>query len=389
MNHLSAIIALFVLGGAVPLQAANCKNWKGPSIWETASRSSVVECLEATARIEVRGKDERSPQHHATLYQRSGPNWPGGMRSSAKRGRDCRNPASRSSYRVSSLNDPRRNAAGAGLAWNPDSEVNQTLLTAGAEHSPKNRWGLTPLHFAAKRNWNADVAAIPALAGANAKVRADGGVTPLHLAARDNPNADVTRMLLVLNVYGSVQDRYGATALHFAASSNSGSDVVQVLLSAGADVNERDRQGYTPLDLASSSKRRSMIAVSKANSSPGPRPEYQADIAGAIMSGVLAGLESAAEVRSAPLPPPAPSGWPDAWRIQTSNQQQIEEGLRQQTQQRDTARAERARRARIQRRLDIQRANAQLLRRNCLCIGLRDGGGTCDWTGSWSATARR
>ena len=141
MKHLSAIIALCVLGGAVSLRAANCKNWKQPVFWETAIDARVMWCLENGSNASVRGKDGRTPLLHATLFQRS----PEIVRALLKRHVD--------SERQDKWNARPMHYA----ARNPDTTTVSTLLTFNARHSPENRWGLTPLHFAARYNPNADV----------------------------------------------------------------------------------------------------------------------------------------------------------------------------------------------------------------------------------------
>lgn len=357
MKHLSAIIALCVLGGAVSLRAANCKNWKQPVFWETATDARVMWCLENGSNASAMGKDGRTPLLHATLFQRS----PEIVRALLKRHVD--------SERQDKWNARPMHYA----ARNPDTTTVSTLLTFNARHSPENRWGLTPLHFAARYNPNPDMIGILVSHGASLEARTSAGSRPLHFAARYNPNADVIRTLLALGAYASPSNDDGITPLHYAAGVNSNPDVARALLAAGALTDERDSNGHTPIDVALSSAHRDLIAASGGRSGPGPKPKYQADIAGSIMSGMLSGLESATDARSAPRPQPGPSSQPEH-RNEGMSQQEIEAKLRQQQEQRDEIRRERERQNTLRERIEVQRSNAKLLQGDCRCIGIREGG---------------
>lgn len=357
MRHLSVIIALCVLGGAIPVRAANCKNWKKPVFWEAATDARVMWCLENGSNAHARGEHGRTPLLFATMFQRS----PEIVRALLG---NFVNPSWADKWGVEPMHYAARN---------PDTTTVLALLASRADHSPKDRWGATPLHYAARYNPNPDMIGILASHGARLEAQTSEGSVPLHFAARYNENVDVVLALLAHGAHVSPSNGEGVTPLHYAVSVNPNLDVARALLAAGALTDERDTNGHTPLDVARSSAHRDLIIASGGRAGPGPNQRHKADIAGAILSGIAAGLESAADVQSAPLPLPVPSS-PQEDRDERTTQQEIEEKLRQQQAQRDAARRERERQNAIRERMDIQRDNAKLLQGNCRCIGIREGG---------------
>jgi ankyrin repeat protein len=89
-------------------------------------------------------------------------------------------------------------------------------LAAGTDLNAKNKYGSTPLHYAA----NKEIAELLIAEDANVNEKDDNGSTPLHFAAVNGPKV-----------------------------------IVELLIANGADVNAKDEDGGTPLDVAISFNR--------------------------------------------------------------------------------------------------------------------------------------
>ena len=110
----------------------------------------------------------------------------------------------------------------------------KALLTAGADIMARSKNGLTPLHSAAKFGSSENIQVLLA-AGADMMARSKNGLTPLHSAAQDHG-------LLVLYPH------------HPPKEASASSENIQVLLAAGADAKAKSKNGKTPWDLAQENK---------------------------------------------------------------------------------------------------------------------------------------
>jgi hypothetical protein len=143
---------------------------------------------------------------------------------------------------MSSLNEGLIEAASRG-----DLEKVKRLLNEGADVNAKNKYGQTPLHWAA--TWgHLDIVKLLVDRGADINAKDEDGETPLHWAAA-NDHLDVVEFLLDRGADVNAKSGYGQTPLHWAAT-YSRLDIVKLLLDRGADVNAKNGDGKTPLDLA-------------------------------------------------------------------------------------------------------------------------------------------
>jgi len=104
-------------------------------------------------------------------------------------------------------------------------EVAKLLLEHGADLNAKNKYGWTPLHYAAL-----------------------------------NGRVDIVATLLEHGADPNVQDKFGRTPLHLAASEGR-VDVVRLLLERGADPTVKDKDGDTPLDIARRRGHREVVSL--------------------------------------------------------------------------------------------------------------------------------
>ena len=129
----------------------------------------------------------------------------------------------------------------------------QAAINQGADVNARDRYGLTPLMFAAQYNQDSKVVATLLEAGANLNARNRYGWVSLLYAAASNRNPEVVGVLLKAGAHINARDRYGLTPLMFAASSNQSAEVISTLLKAGAQVNAQDAAGLSPLMCAAAS----------------------------------------------------------------------------------------------------------------------------------------
>lgn len=131
----------------------------------------------------------------------------------------------------------------------------QKLLQNGSDPNQKNKEGNTPLHLAIK----ADVAEILLANGAELDVVNNAGDTPLHTACWYERN-EVVGILLKQNAnvnqrsasdgdIAKKNELAGGTPLHYAIFGGK-PEIIQMLLEKGADVNIQDAKGNTPLHVA-------------------------------------------------------------------------------------------------------------------------------------------
>ncbi|MBZ8179093.1 ankyrin repeat domain-containing protein [Oscillatoria salina] len=146
-------------------------------------------------------------------------------------------------------------------AWNNQLEIAQLLIDSGAEVNDQDKYGRTPLHFAAS-NSDADKlvefliergAELNVVARGNLIFDGDGKTrhgTPLHIAVGYNC-LNIAEILINqgADVNARCNDLGGDTPLHDAVSGRIARfDVVELLIANGADVNAYEKfQGKTPL----------------------------------------------------------------------------------------------------------------------------------------------
>lgn len=126
-----------------------------------------------------------------------------------------------------------------------DAEAVKALLTAGADPTPQDDDGRTPLHDAAE---NGDLPSVQVLltAGANPNARDDNGRTSLHDAA-ENGRVKSMHALLAAEANPDARDDFHQTPLHLAAR-NGSLGAAQALLAAGASVNAKAQDWNDPDD---------------------------------------------------------------------------------------------------------------------------------------------
>ncbi|CAB9520910.1 Ankyrin Repeat Protein [Seminavis robusta] len=126
--------------------------------------------------------------------------------------------------------------------------------------SAKDRWGLTPLHWAAINN-KPDIVRILLDRGANTSITDKKGYTPLHRAALEG-HFHVMEILVKRGANVSATDRSGATPLHYAASRKGNQKAIRLLLHAGADINLLDQKtGLAPLHHAAEKGHKDAVVV--------------------------------------------------------------------------------------------------------------------------------
>jgi len=113
-----------------------------------------------------------------------------------------------------------------------------------------DRFGRTPLHYAAALNPNPKVLETLINLGADVNARDLLKFTPLHYAAAFNENPEVVELLIDKGAEVNAVDLEGRTPLHTAAINQKNPEVIAVLLKAGADAKKKDVYGKTALDYA-------------------------------------------------------------------------------------------------------------------------------------------
>ena len=122
----------------------------------------------------------------------------------------------------------------------------QAELDKGVDVNVKDRFGFTPLHFAATK----EIAELLINEGADVNAK-DKGWTPLYHAAWRG-HKEVAELLIAKGADVNMKDVEGVTPLHLAADRGH-TEVVELLITKGADVNAKDDEGETPLDQAGTS----------------------------------------------------------------------------------------------------------------------------------------
>ena len=262
-----------------PLDAAGCHRWNTDMYFMAATVQDVAACLEAGADVNAYESGYRAgtPLHHAArkndlpmieLLLNAGADV------------DARDSGGHTPLHVAANSRDKPAvfkallAAGAdvnagdnswdtplhGVALNGDPlgdqsvELARILIDAGANVETRQRYGNTPLHYAA-RSEQILIVEFLLEAGADVHARNDEGETPLYEAAGgmlDN-NTDVVEALLAAGADVKTRNEYGMTLLH-RVRNDATPAVYNVLLDAGADLEARDDEGNTPLHAVFESK---------------------------------------------------------------------------------------------------------------------------------------
>ena len=136
-------------------------------------------------------------------------------------------------------------------ARNENPDIFTALIQEGADIHAKNKYGYTPLHWAAWWNKNPDIIAALIQAGADIRAQDKYGYTPLHQAAGFNENPDIINALIQEGADIHAKNKYGYTPLHQAAGFNKNPNIINALRQAGADINAKEQLfGNTPLHQA-------------------------------------------------------------------------------------------------------------------------------------------
>lgn len=126
-------------------------------------------------------------------------------------------------------------------------KVVRSLLERGADANKKDKFGHSPLHYAASEG-HTDVVRILLNSGANVNEKDNSGSTALHSAASKD-HSDIAQILLEKGANVNEKNSDGFTALHY-ATFWCYLDTVAILLDRGANVNEKNNIDYTPLHYA-------------------------------------------------------------------------------------------------------------------------------------------
>jgi ankyrin repeat protein len=168
-------------------------------------------------------------------------------------------------------------STGSPLYWavkRGDSAMMEMLINRGADVNIANRYGVTPLHFAASGG-HPEASAILLQKGASVNATLTGqfnifgpsgaanladGATPLHLAAAKG-NKDLVELLLEHKAKVNARGAYEKTALNLAAEFGT-TEVVRLLLEHGADINNLETANSSvPLHNAVARRLRDMVEV--------------------------------------------------------------------------------------------------------------------------------
>ena len=126
----------------------------------------------------------------------------------------------------------------------------EACLQSAADPNARDKYGQTPLHFAAAGNTNPAMITLLLEHGADLEATASNGWTPLHLAAALNDNPAMITRLVELGANLDARDEWGRTPLHLAAAFNTNPEMITRLVELGADGKARTADGKTAWDLA-------------------------------------------------------------------------------------------------------------------------------------------
>ena len=145
-----------------------------------------------------------------------------------------------------------------------NTDAVRKLLEAGKRVGKRDKFGLTPLHYAALYGRDQAIALILKSVGADVNIRSASRTTPLHHAARAGHDACV-KALLAAGADPFAQDAAGWTCLAFAAHANRVSTMRLILEHVGAEAKGLADMptfiGDTPLKLAASAGNLGAVVV--------------------------------------------------------------------------------------------------------------------------------
>lgn len=127
------------------------------------------------------------------------------------------------------------------------------LVERGADVNITDDRGMTPLHFAGRR----DVAEYLVRQGADIDATTNIGLTPLHMAAVGD-HGEVAAYLVSLGMDIEARSNEGMTPLHLAAMGGS-VGVAEYLVGQGADINAVTSTGTTALSIAKTDEVRELL----------------------------------------------------------------------------------------------------------------------------------
>ncbi len=126
----------------------------------------------------------------------------------------------------------------------------EEFLTQGVRIDATNKYGLTPLHWAA---WHGSADVVEILLANDANIHAKckkAGMTPLHYAAAFG-RKDIAEVLVAKGADINSKNKRGGTPLGNAAMGvGCNEEVAQFLIAKGADVDTKNFDGRTPLHKA-------------------------------------------------------------------------------------------------------------------------------------------
>ncbi len=128
---------------------------------------------------------------------------------------------------------------------NKDIQSVENYINSGYDLNVRDRYGYTPLNFAAHEN-NIKIIKLLLNAGVDNVDEVNGwGDTALSKAV-GNDNSEMVELLLNAGADINKEDKIGCTVLHDAAS-NLYFDMAKLLINNNATLDKQDQYGYTPL----------------------------------------------------------------------------------------------------------------------------------------------
>jgi len=129
----------------------------------------------------------------------------------------------------------------------PDNALlTQTMLQHGADINAMEKYGRTPLFWAAFCH-RADTAALLIQHRANVNATDVNGLSPLGVAIRYDGSLQTVCLLLQHGANVNATDEQGVTPLMWAIIYDDSPDIIRLLLLRGAKVNLKDDQGWTAI----------------------------------------------------------------------------------------------------------------------------------------------